>query len=70
MAGIIRMALKDVSSAEGQLLTIGLQKCLDPSSTCTILLRSVRMARSRVKNSNLVDDRRLRPSNDKFETKS
>jgi len=70
MAGIIRLALKDISSSEGQLLTVALQKCLDPSSTCSILLRSVRITRSRSKNVNLVDDRRFRPSNDKFETKS
>jgi hypothetical protein len=70
MAGIIRMALKDISSSEGQLLTVALQKCLDPSSTCTILLRSVRINRSRAKNINIVDDKRLRPSNDRFETKS
>jgi hypothetical protein len=49
MAGIIKINLRDISSSEGENLTISLQKCLDPYATCLLTVKSVKINRSRVK---------------------
>jgi hypothetical protein len=36
MAGIIKLNGKDICSSEGQTITVGLQKCLDPNSSVLI----------------------------------
>jgi hypothetical protein len=36
MAGIIKLNPKDISSSEGQSLTVGLQKCLDQTASCLL----------------------------------
>ena len=56
MAGIIKINLKDIGSSEGQSLTISLQKCLDPYATCLLIVKSVKINRSRVKKGFSGDD--------------
>ncbi len=71
MAGIIKINLKDISSSEGQNITLSLQKCLDSYATCTIFVKSARLNKSRIKTFNPNDDKRgkyLQES--KFQTKS
>jgi len=58
MAGIIKINLKDISSSEGQNITVSLQKCLDSYATCTIFVKSARLNKSRIKNFNPNDDKR------------
>ena len=53
MAGIIKINLKDISSSEGENLTISLQKCLDPYATCLLTVKSVKLNRSRIKKSGI-----------------
>ena len=71
MAGIIKINLKDISSSEGQTLTLSLQKCLDSYATCTLLVKSVKLTKSKTKNINPSDEKKNRNMYDsKFETKS
>jgi hypothetical protein len=53
MAGIMRLNVKDINSSEGQVLTLSLQKCLDPYATCTLHIKSVKMNKSRIKTINI-----------------
>lgn len=41
MAGIIKLNPKDLSSSEGQSLTVGLQKCLDQTASCLLKIDRV-----------------------------
>jgi hypothetical protein len=41
MAGIIKLNPRDLSSSEGQSLTVGLQKCLDQSASCLLKVERV-----------------------------
>ena len=56
MAGIIKVGLKDIGSSEGESQTLSLQKCLDPYATCMLIVKSVKINRSRVKKGNLGED--------------
>ena len=56
MAGIIKLSLKDIGSMEGESQTLSLQKCLDPYATCLLIIKSVKVNRSRVKKGMLGDD--------------
>lgn len=63
MAGIIKINLKDICSSEGEDVTFTLQKCLDPYANCTILIKAVKISKSRIKKTNLFEDKR-NPSNE------
>lgn len=41
MAGIIKLAGKDICASEGQTLTVGVQKCLDSNASCLIKIDRV-----------------------------
>ena len=60
MAGIIKINLKDINSSEGQIINQNLQKCLDPYATCSLHIKSVKLNKSRIKNTNFVDEKRNR----------
>lgn len=71
MAGIIKINLKEANSSEGQIITLNLQKCLDPYASCTVHIKYVKINKSRVKTMVVVDDKRSRNIYDsRFETKS
>jgi hypothetical protein len=46
MAGIIKLNGKDICSSEGQTITVGLQKCLDPNAS--VLLKVDRVWANKV----------------------
>lgn len=71
MAGIIKINLKEINTNEGQIITLTLQKCLDPYASCSIYVKSIRMSKSRVKTMILMDDKKAKNIQDsRFETKS
>lgn len=45
MAGIIKLNGKNICSSEGQTITVGLQKCLDPNSSVLIKVDRVWMSK-------------------------
>ena len=46
MAGIIKLNPKDLSSSEGQSITVRLQKCLDQGANCLLKVERVWLTRS------------------------
>jgi hypothetical protein len=70
MAGIIKINLKDISSSEGENLTISLQKCLDPYATCLLTVKSVKLNRSGLKRSAIGEDRKKNSNEARFESRS
>ena len=60
MAGIIKINLKEINNNEGQIITLTLQKCLDPYASCSIYVKSIRMSKSRVKTMILMDDKKAK----------